>query len=139
MQQYVPHHLRVAIGQLRVSSHQLEIERGRARGIPREDRACPVCQTEVETEEHFMLRCPAYSELRHRLGIEGTLQTCMRRTDQTRVGRFITGALRIREESTRPRPHDTGGVQQTITQFFSREGHRGGPHHHHHHHRRRLG
>ncbi|MCO5569686.1 hypothetical protein L7F22_023402 [Adiantum nelumboides] len=30
MQQYMPHHLRVAIGQLRVSSHQLEIERGRA-------------------------------------------------------------------------------------------------------------
>ncbi|MCO5575025.1 hypothetical protein L7F22_028822 [Adiantum nelumboides] len=46
MQQYMPHHLRVAIGQLRVSSHQLEIERGRARGIPRENRTCSVCQTE---------------------------------------------------------------------------------------------
>ncbi len=125
MQQYMPHHLRVAIGQLRVSSHQLEIERGRARGISREDRTCPVCQTEVETEEHFMLRCPAYSELRQRFGIEGTLQTCMRRRDQTHVGQFIIEALHIREESTRPRPHDTGGVQQTITQFFQRVTSRG--------------
>ncbi|KAI5054317.1 hypothetical protein GOP47_0030789 [Adiantum capillus-veneris] len=44
----------------------------------------------------------------------------MRRRDQTHVGHFITGALHIREASTRPRPHDTGGVQQTITQFFKR-------------------
>ncbi|MCO5589434.1 hypothetical protein L7F22_043401 [Adiantum nelumboides] len=63
MREYMPHRLRASIGQLRVSSHQLEIESGRARGIPREERICRICQTEVESEEHFVTRCPAYTEL----------------------------------------------------------------------------
>ena len=38
MDVYMPHSARVAIGQLRVSSHQLEIETGRAARIPRAER-----------------------------------------------------------------------------------------------------
>ena len=34
--------LRVATGQLRISSHQLEIENGRANGVPREERICRI-------------------------------------------------------------------------------------------------
>ncbi|MCO5556472.1 hypothetical protein L7F22_010021 [Adiantum nelumboides] len=68
-EEYMPHRLRASIGQLRVSSHQLEIESGRARGIPREERICRICQTEVESEKHFVTRCPAYTELRERYGI----------------------------------------------------------------------
>ncbi|MCO5548984.1 hypothetical protein L7F22_002449 [Adiantum nelumboides] len=56
MQRYMPHHLQVVIGQLRVSSHQLEIERDRAKGLPRDERICPICHTEVESEEHFMVK-----------------------------------------------------------------------------------
>ena len=54
---FLPNALRVAIGQLRVSSHQLEIEVGRATGVTREQRLCRLCQLEVECEEHFTCQC----------------------------------------------------------------------------------
>ena len=56
----------VAFGQLRVSSHRLEIEVGRASHIPREERICILCSTEVESEEHFVCRCTAYDDIRVR-------------------------------------------------------------------------
>ena len=31
---------------------------------PPEDRICQVCKLEAETEEHFVLSCPEYRELR---------------------------------------------------------------------------
>lgn len=56
---YLPHHLRAAIGQLRVSSHQLAIENDRARGIHCEEQTCHICLLEVASEEHFIISCPA--------------------------------------------------------------------------------
>ncbi|KAH7307766.1 hypothetical protein KP509_22G076800 [Ceratopteris richardii] len=97
MQTYLSHHLRVIIEQLRVSSHQLEIERGQSRGVPREERWCPVCQTEVESEEHFVIRCPAYLDLRAEFQIEESLQICMTMGDQQHLGRFLTAAYERRE------------------------------------------
>lgn len=55
MQVYMPQRLRIAIGQLQVSSHQLAIESGRARGIPREERVCQICRAQVKNEEHLVL------------------------------------------------------------------------------------
>ncbi|MCO5611537.1 hypothetical protein L7F22_065790 [Adiantum nelumboides] len=121
MQRYMPHHLRVVIGQLRVSSHQLEIERGRARGLPRDERICPICHTEVESEEHFMVRCPAYSALRVQFGMEDTLQQCIARSDQVQLGRFLTVALGIREQILQPRLQAGERTQRAITEFFQRE------------------
>ncbi|MCO5569503.1 hypothetical protein L7F22_023216 [Adiantum nelumboides] len=121
MQRYMPHHLRVVIGQLRVSSHQLEIERGRARGLPRDERICPICHTEVESEEHFMVRCTAYSALRVQFGMEDTLQQCIARSDQVQLGRFLTAAWGIREQILQPRLQAGERTQRTITEFFQRE------------------
>ena len=53
---YMSHIMRIAIGQLKVSSHQLEIEAGRAAHILREQRICRLCHTEVESEEHYVCR-----------------------------------------------------------------------------------
>ena len=44
----LPNALRVVIGQLRVSSHQLKIENGRANGVPQEKRICRLCQIEIK-------------------------------------------------------------------------------------------
>ncbi|MCO5569608.1 hypothetical protein L7F22_023324 [Adiantum nelumboides] len=44
-----------SFGQIRTSSHQLEIEFGRFQGIPLEDRLCKLCGTEPETELHYGL------------------------------------------------------------------------------------
>ncbi|MCO5608681.1 hypothetical protein L7F22_062895 [Adiantum nelumboides] len=119
MQRYMPHHLRVVIGQLRVSSHQLEIERGRARGLPRDERICPICHTEVESEEHFMVRCPAYSALRVQFGMEDTLQQRIARSDQVQLGRFLTAALGIREQILQPRLVQFG-MEDTLQQRIAR-------------------
>ena len=50
---------------LRGGSNCLRIEQGRWKKLPVEERVCQVCMSgEVEDEEHFMLRCGAYSDLR---------------------------------------------------------------------------
>ena len=49
---------------LRLSAHNLEIERGRHLDVPRENRKCRLCSMGmVESEYHFILVCPLYSEL----------------------------------------------------------------------------
>ena len=48
------------------SNHSLEIEKGRHTGIPREERICKVCDLgKMEDEQHFLLECPGYTEIRH--------------------------------------------------------------------------
>jgi len=54
---------------LRISDHQLHIEKGRyiagANRLPADERFCKVCGTNnVEDEIHFLLRCPCYESLR---------------------------------------------------------------------------
>ena len=51
----------------RLSDHSLAIETGRHRQtwLPREDRLCQLCpQRELETEEHFLLHCNLYDDIR---------------------------------------------------------------------------
>ncbi|MCO5594472.1 hypothetical protein L7F22_048502 [Adiantum nelumboides] len=119
MQIYMPHRLRVAIGQLRVSSHQLAIKSGTASGIPREERICQLCRAEVESEEHQVIRCPAYSELRAQYPLRPTLRQCMTEMDQRQFGRFLTEALCIREQRLLQSSVERDTSQTTITQFFS--------------------
>ena len=63
---------RQAMSKLRLSSHQLEIERGRwLNGPNSEERYCDYCRslghTAVEDEMHFLLHCPMSKELRENL------------------------------------------------------------------------
>ena len=49
----------------RCGSHKLLVCAARWQGIPRERRWCQKCTyNEVEDERHFLLRCPAYEQLR---------------------------------------------------------------------------
>ena len=58
---------RNAVVKLRISAHQLLIETGRHRNIPRDERICELCdKNELEDEFHFLLVCPAYKELRQK-------------------------------------------------------------------------
>ena len=66
-----PNHRR-AMTRFRLSSHTLEIERGRYNQTPPEKRFCTYCKDIigrdiVENEEHFILHCPLYEELRKNL------------------------------------------------------------------------
>ena len=51
---------RKALVKLRISSHKLLIETGRYDNIPRNERACNVCNRKtIEDEIHFLLDCPS--------------------------------------------------------------------------------
>ena len=56
------------LGQIRMRSHSLEIEKGAWAGIPRADRLCSVCNdmNAIEDEEHVLLRCSAYTQIRQK-------------------------------------------------------------------------
>ena len=56
------HKHRIALSRLRLSSHCLQIEKGRHFNppIPRSERKCPFCLDVVENESHFILNCPIY-------------------------------------------------------------------------------
>ena len=53
------------IAKLRTSSHNLRIEMGRRTGLIREQRICH-CGQEVEYENHFLLQCVTYDEIRRK-------------------------------------------------------------------------
>ena len=55
---------RQLITKFRVSDHCLEIEIGRYKNIPREQRICKECNKEVDDEYHFFLNCNNNRNLR---------------------------------------------------------------------------
>lgn len=58
---------RRVVTKLRISSHQLEIERQRHKKVTPavSERKCRICSTgETEDELHFLIRCPSYSRIR---------------------------------------------------------------------------
>ena len=63
---HLSHGIRCAIGQMRTSLHQLEIETGRFRGVPTEARIYQLCHIEPDTELHHIFHCPVYYEIRGR-------------------------------------------------------------------------
>ena len=56
---------RSALARFRSGTLLLEIETGRWRGIPVDQRLCKLCNTQsVESESHFLFSCPVYDQLR---------------------------------------------------------------------------
>ena len=56
--------MRSKVTKFRLSNHKLRIETGRYEKIPKQERFCPFCPTEVEDEYHFLLNCPSFRHLR---------------------------------------------------------------------------
>ena len=54
---------RIMFTRLRLSSHNLNVEKGRWSRINREDRLCE-CGLAVQDESHILLDCPVTSDLR---------------------------------------------------------------------------
>ena len=60
--------LRSELAAFRLSVHNLDIERGRHINVHRENRICCLCSMSmVESEFHFLLVCPRYSDIRRDL------------------------------------------------------------------------
>ena len=60
---------RQQISKLRLSDHNLEIERGRYHrpSLKPEDKTCMFCPQKIEDEFHFLTECTAYSDERQNL------------------------------------------------------------------------
>ena len=54
----LPRKKRKFYAKLRLSDHELEVEKGRYKGTKRINRVCILCVRETEDEAHFLLRCP---------------------------------------------------------------------------------
>ena len=52
---------------MRNGTYPLEIELGRYRGIPVENRICKLCRSEPETEEYFLLKCAKTDVIRQKM------------------------------------------------------------------------
>jgi len=60
---------RQLFARFRTGSHWLQVQVGRFKGAPRETRICEQCSLhEVEDEEHFLLKCSRYENIRARYG-----------------------------------------------------------------------
>ena len=58
---------KIVLTRFRLSSHELHIERGRYENVPRDERICKCCNmSQIESEYHFLLVCPLYTELRRK-------------------------------------------------------------------------
>ena len=65
----VSEYLRISFTRFRVSSHDLNIEKGRWSKIPRENRKCICDQDEIQTEMHVLLQCPITYHIREKYNI----------------------------------------------------------------------
>ena len=61
---------RIALTKLRLSNHQLMIEKGRHLDLHRNDRIRPFCPNIIENEKHFLITCGIYKHLRTHLYTE---------------------------------------------------------------------
>ena len=55
---------RTALTKIRLSNHDLMIEKGRHRDLDENERLCPFCDNVVENEQHFILECGTFRALR---------------------------------------------------------------------------
>ena len=102
--------LKIAMSRFRLSSHRLEIERGRYRNIQRSDRKCKFCtQDAIENEYHFLLACPQYLDIRKKylrryywswptLNKFDTVMTSTNKNEILNLSKYIYYATKLRNE-----------------------------------------
>ena len=62
---------RSTLCKIRLSAHNLEIEKGRQLSIPTNERLCKICNSgNIEDEQHFLFSCHKYSFVRDQYKIK---------------------------------------------------------------------
>ena len=92
--------LRKIVTKFRCSDHRLEIETGRHRNLKVEERICQLCSQDIETELHFIQKCPLYSTLRTKyLGTTENwhhILQCTEKSTAYNFANFLTKAFDLR-------------------------------------------
>ena len=82
---------RALITKLRLGIFPINIELGRYRGIPRDERLCPICLSgEIEDELHILLHCDAYQAARDLLFLHATELVNFNETSDLEKFRILT-------------------------------------------------
>ena len=97
----LPYQLRKVISRIRCSNHSLAIEKGRHKNpkTPRQERLCTICDDQiVEDEEHFLLKCTAYSHLReyHHMNFEN-VPDILNMDNQHQLAKFLISSLELKQ------------------------------------------
>jgi hypothetical protein len=92
---HIPRKLHVTLIRFRLCCWPLRANRPVEGGVhlARNQRTCLVCKgSEPEHEEHVLLRCPAYAELRSGVGLptEGSMLDVMRTFDQSKLAGLLS-------------------------------------------------
>ena len=58
---------RSAIAKFRLGIAPIRLETDRYEGLPETERLCPLCQIEIENEEHVLIKCSFYDDIRNDL------------------------------------------------------------------------
>ena len=61
---------KTALTKIRLSNHDLMIEKGRHQGLQENQRVCPFCDNKVENEHHFVVECSTYDVHRQDLFVK---------------------------------------------------------------------
>jgi hypothetical protein len=94
-------------------SHRLKVETGRHMNVPREERICEHCTlNEVEDEEHFIFRCPAYATLRAQHFDNGESDIDLMSLDPKILASFLRKAYSLRDEISDEQPTEQYHVAQ---------------------------
>ena len=101
---------KIALTRFRLSSHRLEIERGRYFNIPRTERKCKFCsQNTTENEYHVLLVCPLYKDLRKKflkayycswptINKFDNLMMTTNKTEIIKLAKYVYFAMNLRSE-----------------------------------------
>ena len=85
------------ISKLRCSDHELEINKGRHKNIPREQRLCKLCSEEaVENEEHFLFKCSFYNSIKIDPDFL-TPETIFKNENIHKLAKYLTAAFQKRK------------------------------------------
>ena len=97
-------------------SHKLEVETGRYQSILREQRICKVCPLKmVEDEEHFIMKCPAYDEIRNQyLGSTNhtDIKNLLSEREPLNVATFLRKSYTLREQILEEQPAEKYHIAQ---------------------------
>ena len=124
MDKHLSNVLRNVIGQLRTSSHQLEIEVSIYARIPLEWRICQLCDQGLKSKEHYVCHYSVFYEIRgryHYLFKQGFGSLCkvMEYENQLFSRLFLLELKRHTEKLLKNRTSTEAHQPRTITTFFS--------------------
>ena len=101
---------RTAFSRFRGGLLKLECNEGRYNNIPFNERLCPLCKSDVETEYHFLLVCPNLSQTRSKYisliwytypSINKFIQQCTSKNKGiiNNISRYIFSATKFRKQN----------------------------------------